>query len=112
MEVSAIGLYNFQIITWELYRNMAGAMVCVLITTILLIANLQTCLMVLTCVVFTLVNVGGFMHFWGLTIDTVSCIDLVLAIGLCVDYAAHIGNKTFDLHFEGEKLIFTTPMCQ
>jgi hypothetical protein len=31
------------------------------------------------------------MHFWNLTIDTVSCIDLVLAIGLCVDYAAHIG---------------------
>ena len=32
------------------------------------------------------------MHFWGLTIDTVSCINLVLAIGLCVDYAAHIGH--------------------
>jgi predicted RND superfamily exporter protein len=32
------------------------------------------------------------MHFWGLTIDVVSCIDLVLAIGLCVDYAAHIGH--------------------
>jgi len=31
------------------------------------------------------------MHFWGLTIDTVSCIDIVLGIGLCVDYAAHIG---------------------
>ena len=32
------------------------------------------------------------MHWWGLTIDTVSCIDLVLAIGLCVDYAAHVGH--------------------
>ena len=32
------------------------------------------------------------MHFWGLTIDTVSCINLVLAIGLCVDYAAHIAH--------------------
>lgn len=33
------------------------------------------------------------MHFWGLTIDTVSCIDVVLGIGLCVDYAAHIGTE-------------------
>lgn len=32
------------------------------------------------------------MHFWGLTIDTVSCINLVLAIGLCVDYAAHVAH--------------------
>ena len=37
-------------------------------------------------------DVGGLMHFWGLTIDTVSCIDVVLAIGLCVDYAAHVGH--------------------
>ena len=36
------------------------------------------------------VSVGGFMYFWGLTIDSTSCIALQLATGLCVDYAAHI----------------------
>merc|ERR1711963_684708 len=34
----------------------------------------------LGCVVLTLVNVGGFIHFWGLT------------IGLCVDYSAHVAH--------------------
>lgn len=37
-----------------------------------------------------MVTVCGFMQLWGLTIDIVSCIGLTLAIGLCVDYAAHI----------------------
>lgn len=32
------------------------------------------------------------MERWGLTIDLVSCIGLQLAVGLCVDYAAHIGH--------------------
>lgn len=32
------------------------------------------------------------MHLWGMTIDLVSCIALQLAVGLCVDYAAHIGH--------------------
>lgn len=32
------------------------------------------------------------MQLWGLTIDLVSCIGLQLAVGLCVDYAAHIGH--------------------
>ena len=32
------------------------------------------------------------MHFWGLTIDVISCINLVIAVGLCVDYAAHIAH--------------------
>lgn len=38
-----------------------------------------------------MVNVAGFMQFWGITIDITSCIALQLAIGLCVDYATHIG---------------------
>ena len=33
------------------------------------------------------------MHFWGLTIDTVSCNNLIIAIGLCVDYSAHIAHR-------------------
>lgn len=38
------------------------------------------------------INVCGFMQRWGLTIDLVSCVALQLAVGLCVDYAAHIGH--------------------
>ena len=32
------------------------------------------------------------MYYWGLTIDTVTTILLIIAIGLAVDYAAHIGH--------------------
>lgn len=32
------------------------------------------------------------MHYWGLTVDTVNTIILVLAVGLSVDYASHIGH--------------------
>lgn len=39
-----------------------------------------------------MVDVCGFMQRWGLTIDLVTCIGLELAIGLCVDYATHVGH--------------------
>ncbi|RXG52107.1 Patched domain-containing protein 3 [Armadillidium vulgare] len=81
-----------KIIEIELYRNISMAMIVVGIMTLALIASVRTSLMVLLCVIMTLIDVGGLMHWWGLTIDTVSCIDLVLAVGLCVDYAAHIGH--------------------
>ena len=32
------------------------------------------------------------MHFWNLTIDVISCVNLVIAVGLCIDYAAHIAH--------------------
>ncbi|XP_068204511.1 patched domain-containing protein 3-like isoform X1 [Palaemon carinicauda] len=81
-----------KIIEKELYTNMGLAMMVVFLVTLVLIANFYMSLMVLLCVIMTLIDVGALMHWWGLTIDTVSCIDLVLAIGLCVDYAAHVGH--------------------
>ncbi|CAB3372453.1 Hypothetical predicted protein [Cloeon dipterum] len=80
-----------EVIDAEMYRNLALAMFCVMISTFILIANVRTCLLVLLCVVLTLIDVGGMMFFWDMTIDIVSCVGLVLAVGLCVDYAAHIG---------------------
>ena len=48
--------------------------------------------MVLFCVVLTLVDVYGLLHFWNITIDTISMVNIVLAIGLCVDYSVHVGH--------------------
>ncbi|KAK7069236.1 Patched domain-containing protein 3 [Halocaridina rubra] len=81
-----------KVIEEELYRNMGLALIIVLIVALILIASIATSLLVLLCVLMTLVDVGAFMHWWGLTIDIVSCIDLVLAIGLCIDYTAHVGH--------------------
>ena len=82
-----------EVIAHELYRNVALAVVCVFFTTLLLISNCTASLLVLICVILSLVDVGGFMHFWNLTIDTVSCNNLIIAIGLCVDYSAHIAHR-------------------
>ena len=32
------------------------------------------------------------MHFWGVTIETVSTILLLTAVGLSVDYASHVAH--------------------
>uniref|UniRef100_A0A1B0D602 SSD domain-containing protein n=1 Tax=Phlebotomus papatasi TaxID=29031 RepID=A0A1B0D602_PHLPP len=82
-----------EIIDEEVLRNITLALVCVMICTAILIVNLQICFWIFICVLLTLINVCGFMQRWGLTIDLVSCIGLQLAVGLCVDYAAHIGHS-------------------
>ena len=81
-----------EIIGYELWRNIGLAMMCVALVTLVLIANIQICLFVVTSVALTLADIVGFLHFWGLTIDIISCITIVLAVGLCVDYSVHIGH--------------------
>ena len=44
------------------------------------------------CVVMSLIDVMGYMHAWGLTIDVVSSVIVIISIGLCVDYSAHIAH--------------------
>merc|ERR1711968_182566 len=63
---------------------MGLAAFAVFIITTLLIANL---------VAPTIVDIMGVMWVWGLTIDSVNVIQLTLAIGLAVDYSAHIGHS-------------------
>lgn len=81
-----------EVIGFELWRNLGLALVCVFVITLMLLANIPICMMVLLCVALTLVDMVGMLHFWDLTIDTLSCINIVLAIGLCVDYSAHIAH--------------------
>lgn len=88
----------FQLIDKEVLRNLELALLCVMACTILLIANWQICSWIFLCVLLTMLNVCGFMQRWGLTIDLVSCIGLELAIGLCVDYATHIGHTFLTIY--------------
>uniref|UniRef100_A0A1Y1JZP0 SSD domain-containing protein n=1 Tax=Photinus pyralis TaxID=7054 RepID=A0A1Y1JZP0_PHOPY len=81
-----------ELIDVEVLRNLQLALLCVMICTVVLVANLQICFWIFICVLLTMVNVCGFMQRWGITLDMVSCIALELAIGLCVDYASHIGH--------------------
>jgi len=80
-----------KIIGFELWRNIGLAMACVFVVTLLLLANIQICIYVMCIVGITLTDIVGFLHFWDVTIDIISCVNIVLAIGLCVDYSVHIG---------------------
>ena len=42
------------------------------------------------CVLLTCVDVSGFMHWWGITIEITSMNIVIISVGLCVDFCAHI----------------------
>lgn len=101
---------------------MALAIGCITLTTMVLLSDWLGCLQVVGCVLLTLANVAGFMHFWGececkqcfylasglsnpcfpgLTIETVSSTNLIISIGLCVDCPAHIVHEYLATQGEG-----------
>jgi hypothetical protein len=92
--------FTFEMLFWEqyavieekFYRNLVLAICVVFIITLILIPKISASLLVLLTVVSTIVDVLGCMYFWGLTIDAVTVCYTVIAIGLSVDYSAHVGE--------------------
>jgi len=83
---------QFAIIRKEAFTNLALALVAVFIITSVIIASVHASAMVIVCVVLVDIDILGLMHMWGLTIDSVTIINLVLAVGLAVDYSAHVAH--------------------
>ena len=81
-----------EIIGYELLRNIGLALAAIFTVIFILLPNMRISLMVFTTVVLTLLDIVGFLHFWDITIDIISCVNIVLAVGLCVDYSVHIGH--------------------
>uniref|UniRef100_A0A8D0HN06 Patched domain-containing protein 3 n=1 Tax=Sphenodon punctatus TaxID=8508 RepID=A0A8D0HN06_SPHPU len=65
----------------------SGAMVVV---SLLLIPNPLCSLWVTFAIASVIVGVDGFMTYWGVNLDSISMINLVICIGFSVDFSAHI----------------------
>lgn len=84
-------VFFLQIIGEELIRNLCLEILAVGLVTALLLRNLEATFWVICCVLFTLIDLMGSMHYLGLTIEISSSIMVLLCAGLAVDYAAHVG---------------------
>ena len=93
-------VYSDDYIQWEQYkavgveaiRNVSLILGVVFLVTFALLARPSCSTVVFLCIAATAVEIIGFMHYWSLTIDSVTVIMLVLSLGLSVDYSVHIGH--------------------
>lgn len=76
--------FTDEIIDSEIYRNIMLALIGVFLCTAVMIVNAQVCLYIFSCVLLSLISVGGFMQVWGLSLDIVTSIGLQLSVGLCI----------------------------
>jgi len=83
---------QYAIIRKETFTNLSLALVAVLVITTILIASFHASFMVIINIILVDIDILGLMNMWDLTIDSVSIINLVLAVGLSVDYSSHVAH--------------------
>lgn len=60
-------------------------------------------LVVLATIVMILVNLGGLMYWWDVSLNAVSLVNLVMAVGISVEFCSHI-THAFSLSLEETRL--------
>jgi Niemann-Pick C1 protein len=71
---------------------LGAAVLAVGVTTWLLLASLSTALVVLACVLMILVDVMAVMTVWGVSLNAVSLVNLMICVGISVEFCCHIGR--------------------
>ncbi|XP_059828012.1 patched domain-containing protein 3-like isoform X1 [Hypanus sabinus] len=81
---------QYLVIVSNTTQNVVVAALAMLLIALLLIPNPVCSLWVTLATASVLVGVTGFMAFWGVNLDSISMINLVICIGFSVDFSAHI----------------------
>merc|ERR1719331_3618372 len=77
----------------ELYRNITMALGSVFVIVFITLADFRACLMILSCVMFTMIDVAGVTYPMGMNLDPFYLISTIIGVGLSVDYAVHIAHS-------------------
>lgn len=88
-----IFIEGYKVIAWETLRNVILAAVCVFVICVVLLANVQAALLILlmvACIDVCILGIG--LNFVGYTFNSVTCILVVISVGLAVDYSAHVSH--------------------
>ena len=80
------------VIVYELPRNLGLSLASIFVTTFILLFNCYLSVLVAISVLMTLTCVVGYMHFMGDTLNIITCFFITVAMGLSVDYSAHIAH--------------------
>ncbi|GMM34920.1 sphingolipid transporter [Saccharomycopsis crataegensis] len=64
----------------------------IFLTSSFLLGSFRTASLLCITVISILVNVGGVMAIWGVSLNAVSLVNLVIIVGLAVEFCAHIAR--------------------
>lgn len=74
----------------EMTLNLVLALVAVALVSLFIVIRPTAVLLICVFVAVIDIDIIGTMYFWGLQINTVTVVQMVMAVGLVVDYVAHI----------------------
>lgn len=89
---------QYTVIIDNTVQTILVAVIVMLVVSLILIPDPLCSVWVAFAICSVIVGVTGFMALWGVNLDSISMINLVMCIGFSVDFAAHISYSFVSSH--------------
>merc|ERR1719228_4262 len=85
-------------------KSVAISLATIFIVTFLLMGmDLLSAFVILFVILLILVNIGALMYWWNITLNAVSLVNLVMAVGISVEFCSHI-TRYFATHSHMDRI--------
>uniref|UniRef100_A0A7E4VIC3 SSD domain-containing protein n=1 Tax=Panagrellus redivivus TaxID=6233 RepID=A0A7E4VIC3_PANRE len=75
--------------------SLGTAIIAMIIVCVLFIANSQIVFWVVFILVSMDIGVAGYLSLWGADLDPTTVVNILMSIGLCIDFATHVGYRIY-----------------
>lgn len=84
--------YEQYLTIWpDTLKSIGISLVAIFVVTFLLMGfDIFSSVVVLITITMIVVNLGGLMYFWHITLNAVSLVNLVMAVGIAVEFCSHL----------------------
>lgn len=84
--------YEQYLTMWpDTLKSMGISVLSIFIVTFVLMGfDLFSALVVVITITMIVVNLGGLMYWWGISLNAVSLVNLVMAVGIAVEFCSHL----------------------
>jgi len=89
---------QYKVVQQEILQNLGLAVAAVAVIVLIVVAHPLMMVYLTLMVALVLLNILGYLVPWGVTLDGVVSVNLVLAIGIAVDYSLHLGESFMHKH--------------
>ncbi|KAL0275291.1 UNVERIFIED_CONTAM: hypothetical protein PYX00_003193 [Menopon gallinae] len=84
--------YEQYLTIWiDTIKNMVVSFLAIFLTTYILLGlDLCSAIIVMITIAMIIINIGGLMYWWSIDLNAVSLVNLVMAVGIAVEFCSHL----------------------
>uniref|UniRef100_A0A8R1XVE9 SSD domain-containing protein n=1 Tax=Onchocerca volvulus TaxID=6282 RepID=A0A8R1XVE9_ONCVO len=75
--------------------SLGAAILVMIIVCILFIADFSIVLWVIFAMISMDIGIAGYLALWGADLDPTTVVNILMSIGLCIDFATHVGYRIY-----------------